>query len=44
MDEIEIIIVDDFSSDNTSELVLKLQEEDPRIKYIKNKENRGTLY
>ena len=44
MEEIEIIIVDDFSNDNTTEVVIKLQEEDPRIKFIKNKENRGTLY
>ena len=44
MEEIEILIVDDFSTDNTIEVVKELQEEDCRIKLIKNKENRGTLY
>ena len=44
MEEIEILIVDDFSTDNTIEVVKELQEEDCRIKFIKNKENRGTLY
>ena len=44
MEEIEIIIIDDFSKDNSKELILKMQKEDPRIKYIQNKENRGTLY
>ena len=41
---IEIILIDDFSYDNTIKLVNKLQEEDQRIKLIKNKRNRGTLY
>ena len=43
-EEIEIILVDDFSKDNTIELVNKLQKEDSRIKLIKNKRNKGTLY
>ena len=44
IEDIEIIIVDDCSSDNSLELIEKLQEEDKRIKLIKNKINRGTLY
>ena len=43
-EDIEILLVDDFSNDNTIELINKLQKEDPRIKLIKNKKNRGTLY
>ena len=44
MEEIEILMVDDFSTDNTTKVIKELQEEDSRIKLIKNKENRGTLY
>lgn len=36
---IEIIIVDDASTDNTEEIVKKLQAEDSRIKYFKNEKN-----
>ena len=42
--DIEIIIVDDFSTDNTFSIINVLQKEDPRIKIIKNNRNRGTLY
>ena len=41
---LEIIIVDDFSSDMTVELVKDLQKFDNRIKLIQNKKNMGTLY
>ena len=41
---IEIIIVDDGSMDNTIEVVKELMEEDRRIKLISNGINRGTLY
>ena len=41
---IEIIIVDDGSKDNTVKVVKELMEEDPRIKLISNGINRGTLY
>ena len=44
MPEIEIIIVDDFSTDNTLNIVKLLEKEDSRIKIIKNSRNRGTLY
>ncbi|MEN6293489.1 MAG: glycosyltransferase family 2 protein [Methanobacterium sp.] len=39
--DFELIIVDDGSSDNTKELITKYMQEDPRIKYIKNKRNLG---
>ena len=42
--DLEIILVDDCSTDKTIEIVNNLKQEDPRIKLIKNKENRGTLY
>ena len=41
---IEIILVDDFSTDNTTILLEQLAREDPRIKLIKNKKNMGILY
>ena len=41
---IEIIIVDDGSKDNTVRVVKELMEEDRRIKLICNGINRGTLY
>ena len=44
MNEIEIILVDDFSADNSVEIINELMAEDKRIKLIKNKRNRGTLY
>ena len=42
--EIEIIIVDDGSMDDTIRIIKQLMEEDKRIKFIKNSKNRGTLY
>ena len=44
MSELEIIIIDDYSTDNNLEKIRKLQEEDKRIKILKNKENKGPLY
>ena len=44
MKEIEIILVDDCSTDDTLLLVNKYMKEDPRIRLIKNKENRKILY
>ena len=42
-DNIEIILVDDKSTDNGVNLLEKYQKEDKRIKIIKNKRNKGTL-
>jgi len=42
--ELEIIFIDDKSTDDTVKTILNIQKEDPRIKLIKNKKNRGILY
>lgn len=39
--DIEIIVIDDCSIDNTEEIVKKLQDDDKRIKYIKHDINKG---
>ena len=44
MKDIEIIIVDDYSTDNSIKYIKKAQKSDPRIKLYKNKKNMGTLY
>ena len=44
MKEIEIILVNDFSIDNTTNILEELSKEDSRIKIINNKKNMGTLY
>ena len=41
---IEIILIDDFSSDNSYKTIKTLQEYDKRIKIIRNKKNMGSLY
>jgi len=40
----EIILINDFSQDNTSEILQKFKKQDKRIKVINNKKNMGTLY
>ena len=42
--DIEIIVIDDFSDDNTTAVVKDFQKNDPRIILLQNKENMGTLY
>ena len=42
--EIEIIYIDDFSSDNTVKYIKEEQKKDPRIVLYQNKQNMGTLY
>ena len=42
--DFEIILVNDFSIDNTSFVLEEYQKEDPRIKIINNRKNMGTLY
>ena len=44
MKEIEIILVDDCSKDNTLVLIKKFMKEDKRIKLIKNEVNRKILF
>ena len=38
---LELIVVDDFSTDSTEEVVRKLAREDKRVKYIKQEKNMG---
>ena len=40
----EIIYIDDLSTDNSNKIIYNFQLIDKRIKIIKNKENKGTLY
>ena len=42
--DFEILLINDFSTDDTLSLIEKFQKEDPRIKILKNKKNMGTLY
>ena len=42
--DIEIILVDDNSTDNTLILAEKMRKEDQRIRLIKNHNNKGILY
>ena len=44
MSELEIILVDDVSPDNSVEIINQLILEDKRIRLIKNKKNKGILY
>ena len=42
--DIEILLIDDFSKDNSLSIIKHLQKEDSRIKIIRNKINRGALF
>ena len=42
--DFEIILIDDFSKDKTSQIIKNLQENDSRIRIISNKKNMGSLY
>ena len=42
--ESELILVDDYSEDNSSKIIKKMEIKDKRIKLIRNKKNMGTLY
>jgi glycosyltransferase involved in cell wall biosynthesis len=44
MNEIEIILVNDKSEDNSLRIIENIQKDDKRIKIINNKKNKGTLY
>ena len=41
---LEIILIDDYSTDNSSKIIMELKNNDSRIKLITNKKNMGTLY
>ena len=41
---IEIVLINDFSTDNSLNIIKRLQKEDPRIKIINNKKNMGIFY
>jgi len=43
-DNIEIILIDDFSKDDSLNIIKEMQKEDKRIKLIINNMNRGILY
>ena len=43
-DDIEIIIIDDCSKDNSVNFVKNLMQKDPRIILYQNEETKGTLY
>ena len=42
--DIEIILIDDYSNDNSINIIEKYMKEDPRIRLIKNNKNRKILY
>ena len=44
MKEIEIILVNDCSTDNSLDIIKNYMKYDKRIRLIKNKENRQILY
>ena len=44
MQEVEILCINDNSNDKTLSILKKMQKEDPRIRVITHKKNRGVLY
>ena len=42
--DFELILINDFSQDNTSKILQIFQKRDKRVKIINNKKNMGTLY
>ena len=42
-EQIEIILIDDFSEDDTINIIENLQKDDGRIRLLKNRKNKGTL-
>ena len=43
MIDIEIILINDFSKDNSSQIVEEIHQNDPRIIIINNNKNMGTI-
>ena len=44
LEDYELILIDDFSQDQSAKFIEENKKEDTRIKLIKNKKNMGTLY
>ena len=44
LEDLEIIFVDDFSLDNTTQIISRLQKKDKRIILLRNKQNKGPFY
>ena len=44
LNDIEILVIDDCSSDNSTKIIQQLKKSDKRIKMIQNKVNKGILY
>ena len=44
LEDIEIIFIDDASTDMSSKIIQSLMKNDKRIIYIKNKRNKGAFY
>ena len=42
--DLEIIIINDYSTDNSSDIIKELMKTEPRIRYYQNEENRGAFY
>jgi len=42
--DIEIILINDFSNDNTLSIIKEIGKSDPRIRIINNKKNMGTYF
>ena len=42
--DIEIIIIDDKSTDNSVNLIKEIMKNEPRIRLFQNEENRGILF
>jgi len=39
-----MLIIDDYSTDNSIKIISELMKEDQRIIYLQNKDNKGALY
>jgi len=44
MSDFELLLIDDYSTDNSLKIIEKFEKEDNRIRIIRNKENKGALY
>ena len=42
--DLEIIIINDYSTDNSADVIKELMKTEPRIRFYQNEENRGAFY